>query len=179
MIQVIPEMLPKDLDAILKCIPEQPTQVQVQLFGEFNYSSIVKQAEKVLPGVDLSKQNGGHTYTLDKPTNKLISTVYRKSRWAMALQDRLLKVINEAGDSASAKDKKGRQKMMNAKRIHFREASWYVGFDPTSCDHSTDVHIKLTPWEVEVKYQGKEPKYVSDIRKAVADNVRFVAYANQ
>ena len=76
-IHVLPEMSFEELEKVLKHLPE-PTYVEVALFGNFGYSGISHQAEKVVRGAKL-QDAGGLVFKLKDASKENILNIYRKS----------------------------------------------------------------------------------------------------
>ncbi len=134
--QTVLPMESGDLEKILKYLPE-PNSVEVQLYGDFDYSSISQQAKQLVKGAELRALSGAPVFYLEKPAKNVISRIYEKQQEA----------------------KKSREPYLCLK-----EATW--------CIDGTEVI--LTPAELEVRCEGKEPEYISKIRKELAKTpVRF------
>jgi hypothetical protein len=112
--------------------------VEVALSGSFDYSSTSRQAQEVIEGVKL--KYSGLVCRLDNPSKGKILDIYKKS---------LEKEAEHAGGNEPAIPKK----------IFFRKAEWYL-------ENETDVELR--PSEVNVSYCGKEPDYISKMRKELA-----------
>jgi len=76
-LDTISEMTPKELKRILKCLP-RPTDAKVALFGNFDYSKIFHQAQKVVPGIELGG-GGSLVFRLENASKEIILNIYTKS----------------------------------------------------------------------------------------------------
>ncbi|HLC46794.1 MAG TPA: hypothetical protein VJI75_03560 [Candidatus Nanoarchaeia archaeon] len=72
---------------------------------------------------------------------------------------RLEKVSKESILNIYKRSKEVEKRESTFKKIELRAVKWYL---------QDDVQIKLTPWEISVKYAGREPTYISKMRKEVA-----------
>ncbi len=142
-IQVIPEMSFEELEKILKYLPE-PTYIEIALFGNFDYSGISHQAEKVVQGAKL-QNSGGLVFRLKDASKEKVLNIYRKS--------------NEL------KEVEPTRKTGIPRRIDLHKVGWYL---------DDQVQVELTPWEVNANYRGLEPNYISQMRQELAGtNVRL------
>ena len=142
-IHITPRITPKDLEKILKYLPE-PTYVEISLFGGFDYSSIFTQAEELIPCIKL-KESGRQAFRLKNPSTENILDIYRRSY-------------------ESEKELENEPKR-SQKRVDLDKACWYLD------NHG---QIELTPWEINIKYNGQEPKYISQMRRELSGiNVRI------
>jgi hypothetical protein len=137
-LEVIPQMSPEELKRVLKHLPE-PTYAEVILFGNFDYSSISRQAQEVVQGAEL-QDCGGLVFRLKDASKENILNIYRKS--------------NELSEVEPARE------TGIPKRIDLHKVGWHL---------DDNVQIKLTPWKVNVKYHGKEPDYISQMRQELAE----------
>lgn len=141
-IQIIPRITPEDLEKILKHLPE-PSYAEFDLFGNFDYSNIFVQAEKVMPGLKLESR-GRLSCRLKDHSKEKILDIYKKSYKS---------------------EKEETEVDINPRNISLHKIGWYLG------DYMIDdnkVQIELTPWEVNIKYNGQEPKYISQMRKELS-----------
>ena len=138
-IRVIPEMDSNDLEKILEVLPK-PNSAEFYLFGEFDYSSIEKQAADILPGI---KFHGyGTKFQMQEPTKEKILEIYKKfHEW----EDKI-------------KTNSNRKSINDEKRMQLDNIEWYL---------DGHVTIKLTPTQVSVFYRGKEPVYVTFLRNVL------------
>lgn len=128
----------------------EPTYAEVSLFGNFDYSDISRQAQEVVKGVAL-QTGGGLTFRLEDVSKEKILDIYRKSH--------------------ELKDVKPTRESDIPRRIDLHKVGWYLN------DH---VQIELTPWEVNAKYNGQEPNYISQMRQELAGtNVRLGIEVNK
>lgn len=151
-VEVAQRMNPKDLETILELIPIEPNSVKVSLYGAIDYSSIFTQI-KSSEGLEIYS-HGGLPFELRAPTKDKILSIYRKQFVLDGSQ-----IISDEVHNKQAV-------------IKFNEAYWY----------KDDVAITLTPYNIEVKYKGKEPDYISKIRRAVSErgvNLKIEVMNNQ
>ncbi|MEA3430569.1 MAG: hypothetical protein U9R08_04825 [Nanoarchaeota archaeon] len=128
----------------------EPTYAEVSLFGNFDYSEISRQAQEVVQGAKL-QDDGGLVFRLEDASKEKILDIYRKSN-----ELREVKPTRETGIP---------------KRIELHKVGWYLD------DH---VQVELTPWEVNAKYRGQEPTYISQMRQELAGtNVRLGIEVNK
>ncbi len=137
---IVPEISFGDLEKILKHLPE-PTSAEVALFGRFDYSSAIKQAEEKVQGLNISDK-GGNIFRVNNPTKQLILDIYRKSE------------DTKRADAAAHYGS-------DSRRVDFHEAEWYIG---------KNVHIKLSSWDVSIDYPSNslEPDYITNMRREIA-----------
>ncbi|HLC55732.1 MAG TPA: hypothetical protein VJJ23_00670 [Candidatus Nanoarchaeia archaeon] len=78
-ITVVPEMDPSNLEKILEVLPE-PQSMEVYLFGEFDYTSVARQAEHIVPGLKIYGQ--GILFEVEKPSKETVLELYKISQKA-------------------------------------------------------------------------------------------------
>jgi hypothetical protein len=74
-IREIKPMSPKNLEKILNCLPE-PSYVAVGLYGNFDFTGAIKQAEGLIDGIKLSTEDG-LSCKLENPSKDNIMKIYR------------------------------------------------------------------------------------------------------
>lgn len=134
-------MHPKNLEKILKHLPS-PKHVEVALAGCFDYSDINKQVASVIPSLKLQVDTELY-FKLKNPSKEKIIDIYKKQY-----------------ELRYSETTSGRFERMNSKRINLDKISWYL---------RNDIRIELTPCGIKVEYIGREPKYVSRMRKDLAN----------
>jgi len=165
-ISVVPEMSVKDLEKVLKHLPK-PTVAEVALYGGFDYSSISEQANKLIPGIDIT-DGGGLIFRLRDPTNDKIIDIYKRSTGQKEAESGQM-TVSIIGSAGAKETRKARPAI--PLRIDLHKVEWYLG---------NRVEIELTPWEVNVKYSGKEPSYITQLRHELSGSkVRFGIEANK
>lgn len=162
-------MSPEELEKVLKHLPE-PTYAEVALFGNFDYSGISHQAQEVIQCVKL-QNGGGLVFRLEDPLKGKIIDIYRKSNGLRQPSE----VQNlSAGKAFAEGEKEGMRQtgdLYRQRRIDLHKIGWYL---------DNHVQVELTPWEVNVKYRGQEPAYISLMRQELAGtNVRLGIEVNK
>ena len=150
-LEEVPKISLLNLEKILKHLPE-PTNIEVALFGNFDYSDISHQAQKTA-GVKL-KDAGGLVFQVKNPSKEKILSIYKKS--------------HEKRDEVIKADER---------RLDLYKVWWHIQH-ADGYTHYT--HIELTTWGVEVKYRAPEPDYILKMRQELAEtNVRLSIKVNQ
>jgi len=128
----------------------EPTYAEVALFGNFDYSGISHQAQEVVQDAKL-QDRGGLVFRLEDASKEKILNIYRKSKE--------LKEVEPTKETGMPR------------RIDLYKVGWYLD------DH---VQVELTPCEVNAKYRGQEPNYISQMRQELAGtNVRLGIEVNK
>jgi len=146
MLQVIPKMLPDNLERILNSLPE-PSYAAVSVYG-LDYSSILSQIENIDKDIKLNYPlEQPFFFTWRNPPKEKILDIYRQE---YQFENRL----KENPPFEQSLD------LSKGKRLGLEKVQWYL--------ENGGVGIELTPWEIKIKYSGKEPAYVSQLRKNLA-----------
>ncbi len=163
MLRVIPELRKQVLEQYLDAFSRNPDKVYVQLFGNFDYSSLSSQAQLVVPGCDL--QEG--------PINE------KGEKWLplYALSDNnrdLIKRIIEVERRFDSDTRKvlGEQGWTKWKLVRFEKAEWNIG--------NYDEKIELTKHGLTVTYNSKEePDELKYLRQKLAGSNLEIKVVNQ
>ncbi len=137
---IVPQLPEKVFRKIVEILPT-PSSVEVELFGNFDYTPIYKQVRQLLPEAELDWQ-GGHVYHLKNPQKEIILKLYQAP------------VPSQKEPTSQS----GRLSGAVEKSVSIKKIEWWL----------EDANIRLTPWELEIEYTGKEPGYVAELREAIA-----------
>jgi hypothetical protein len=151
-----------DLEKILEHLPE-PNSMEVNLFGEFDYSDISRQTNEVVQGAELIDGTNIQCH-LKNPSKKLLLDIYKASyemRNKKTDEEPHKVNFNNPSDSDREKILEHMKNKARQKRIDLEKASWYL---------PSNVRVELTRYKVSISYSGKQPDYISKIRKHLEQN---------
>src|SRR3989344_8280985 len=118
-----------NLEKILEPLPE-PTKVEIDLYGPFDFSSVSRQVEEIIPGTRIRSPGGITLYVLEvqDPSKESILKSYM----------------------GNCRDREGRitkpeeiERLSKEKRIHFRGAYWSL-FDVKECKPIPESIVEIT-----------------------------------
>ncbi|AJF61041.1 hypothetical protein QT06_C0001G0194 [archaeon GW2011_AR15] len=152
-------MEPSDLEKILKHLPD-PSDVKVELYN-FDYSDISRQTGEFLEGLEIDNMR---TASLGHATKRDVLELYKKN----------YEIERKGGSpgvhkaNKTPKHEEDEPHYSDLLRVTLGEIEWTLG-------KNYDVRVKVTPYDVKVEYNGREPRYIAGLRKEV-EKIRGVSY---
>jgi len=144
MLKQVPEIPIKDLIEIINILPN-PSTVNLDLFGNFDYSNIQKQMEEVVQGTSTSIIREVPSFGIQNPTTNILKKILETSE----------KIFED---------------MSFEKRIGFKEAVWLLESEKeVTNSYDCKLMIKISPWRIYIEHRAGDSTVfdyiISEIRK--------------